>query len=85
MPLFDFPHKGIRPLFDGGACAGGCDCLKVCSAVESDFRFTRRNIVLDNRDERNQAEAWGPIWKIFEGYATDPEIRFIHGVLSNAA
>ena len=61
VKLRDFSEEGIRPVLEAGDCSGCSACVEVCPAVRSDFRA---------------GEEWGPIVEMWEGYASDPEIRF---------
>lgn len=70
--LMDFYGEGIRPVLDVGDC-GACDqCLRVCPMVETDFRRLRR----PSDSVAGLGEEWGPVLEIWEGYASDPGIRF---------
>lgn len=73
--LMDFVDEGIRPIVEGGSCGNCHDCLAVCPAVQTDFRRAEARppeTVATSRLEKD----WGPIVGIWEGHATDPEIRF---------
>jgi len=65
--LVDFLAEGIRPVVEAGDCGSCQKCLDVCPAVQSDFRGAGAD---------SFAKAWGPVVAIWEGHATDPEIRF---------
>ncbi len=71
--LFDFIHEGIRPVVEGD-CGHCPDCLAVCPAVQSDFR--RASSADGSPADVAFEKEWGPVTGIWEGYATDPEIRF---------
>ena len=64
--LRDFLEEGIRPVVESGDCSGCSVCVDVCPAAKSEFHAAT------NRAE----EEWGPIVEMWEGYASDPEIRF---------
>lgn len=59
--LLDFLEEGIRPVVEAGDCSGCSACVEVCPAVHSAFP---------------SPEEWGPIVEMWEGYASDSEIRF---------
>ncbi|MBE2216346.1 MAG: Coenzyme F420 hydrogenase/dehydrogenase, beta subunit C-terminal domain [Opitutaceae bacterium] len=66
ITLRDFTSEGIRPVVDEARCAGDCDCLKVCPAVQTTFPPARDTF----------EQEWGPVLEVWEGYAADPEVRF---------
>ena len=75
--MLDDPGEGLRPvLLD--AKAGDfkeSDCLAVCPAVQVDFG------ILESEPKHpgwtaDFGKEWGPIAKVWEGHASDPEIRF---------
>lgn len=74
LELFDVFSEGIRPVIKNPEACGDCsDCLKVCPGLETDFRLG----VTDEGPFGKKAIAeWGPILEIWEGHASDPEIRF---------
>ena len=67
--LVDFPAEGIRPVVEDGDCGSCRKCLDVCPAVQSDFR---------NNSPGGDVFTgqWGPVVAIWEGHATDPDVRF---------
>lgn len=72
--LMDFLEEGIRPIVEEG-CENCGDCLTVCPAVQTDFRQTGGKTA-DGAAAGRLEKDWGPIVGIWEGHATDPEIRF---------
>jgi coenzyme F420 hydrogenase subunit beta len=80
--MVDDPKEGLRPRLRAGADISteaakrkSRRCLAICPAVEVDFG------VLDSEPKHPEADAsfgkeWGPVAKVWEGHATDPEIRF---------
>ena len=74
VQLVDFLSEGIRPVVAPGSCGDCRQCLEVCPAVRSDFRLAG----LGTEPEPSDAftKEWGPVAGIWEGHATDPEIRF---------
>lgn len=76
VQLFDFLAEGIRPLVAEGDCKDCAQCLQVCPAVTSDFapaplNQSKSGSIIDEDFTLN----WGPVLEIWEGHATDPEIR----------
>jgi coenzyme F420 hydrogenase subunit beta len=72
--LMDFSHEGIRPVVNMADCGSCRKCLDVCPAVRSDFRANGAQTT--NVAPNSFRKEWGPIAAIWEGYATDPQIRF---------
>jgi coenzyme F420 hydrogenase subunit beta len=75
VQLFDFPAEGIRPVVAPGDCGSCRLCLEVCPAVQSDYRINGYDSGEATVGPSVSSE-WGPILGLWEGYATDPEIRF---------
>ncbi len=70
--LRDLMAEGIRPVLDTNGC-GSCDlCVRVCPGYET------TNPCFDEREGliTELERGWGPILEIWEGYASDAEIRF---------
>jgi coenzyme F420 hydrogenase subunit beta len=69
--LVDDLEEGIRPLVKAEDCASCTQCLEVCPAVENDRREinTRASAIAELRP------AFGPVLEVWEGHASDPEIR----------
>jgi len=70
ISLFDIPSQGIRPQVDHQKCAECSECLKVCPGI-SLSREKPTGLTVVELDK-----AWGPVLEVWEGYASDPEIRF---------
>jgi len=70
--LFDFSEEGIRPVIGEGDCSGCRACVDVCPGVEVTFPTPTGSGLGGAGFE----EEWGPVLEIWEGHATDPEIRF---------
>ena len=75
--MVDDPTEGLRPRLKAGRSAAdlASRCLPVCPAVHVDFGL------LDEEPDHPEltpdlAKEWGQIAKLWEGHATDPEIRF---------
>lgn len=81
IQLLDFPREGIRPVVKSAAACQDCrDCLDVCPAVRSDYRLSFASpSSATTAPAQRAADAlreWGPVTGIWEGHASDPEIRF---------
>jgi coenzyme F420 hydrogenase subunit beta len=71
IELVDVVSEGIRPLVANEQCNGCSDCLRVCPAYGTDHRplLEQSGLIAEIKS------AYGPALEIWEGYATDPEIR----------
>lgn len=71
IELVDVVSEGIRPLVLDEQCNGCRDCMQVCPAHENDHRplLEQSSLIPEIKP------AYGPALEIWEGYATDPEIR----------
>ena len=70
--LVDIVEEGIRPVVGSDDCASCVDCLKVCPGFESDHtEINRRTGVISEL-----TQSCGPVLELWEGHATDEEIRF---------
>ncbi len=70
ITLVDIPVRGIRPIADVDKCQKCSKCLQVCPAI---------GICHQNRNSDDIVElskAWGSVLEIWEGYASDSDIRF---------
>ena len=66
----DLDH-GIRPVIAGDTCVSCTECLQVCPAVENDHR----EINAQPNAIPELTPSFGPVLEIWEGHASDPEIR----------
>lgn len=69
--LFDVEQEGIRPRVVGDSCGADCECVSACPAFATDFRPPQGSPPGDPA-----LSDWGPVLEIWEGHASDPEIRF---------
>jgi coenzyme F420 hydrogenase subunit beta len=70
ITLIDVPARGIRPKVDSARCQHCGQCVKLCPGIELSHQpFNSETIPALRR-------AWGPVLEVWEGYATDPEIRY---------
>jgi coenzyme F420 hydrogenase subunit beta len=62
---------GIRPVVENDQCLSCTQCLEVCPSVENDHREinARENVI------QELVPSFGPVLEIWEGHASDPEIR----------
>ncbi len=72
IELVDIVDKGIRPVFHSNDCGECKECLKVCPGYEISHKPFKGGGPFINELQQE----WGPIIEMWEGYATDPEIRF---------
>ena len=69
--LVDVINDGIRPETDGSITCQNCKvCLAVCPGIEI------TNDTSDNQEIKELKAGWGTILEVYEGYATDRELRF---------
>jgi coenzyme F420 hydrogenase subunit beta len=69
--LVNIESVGIRPRFDS-ACASCTDCLSICPGY-----FVDGGLETGKPPKQTQADhEFGPALEIWEGHATDPEIRY---------
>lgn len=68
--LVDIVDLGIRPVVDSKKCKECGECIKVCPGAGIAHQPFNEQTIPELR------ESWGPILEVWEGYATDPEIRF---------
>lgn len=72
VELVNYLEEGIRPKVNGNACQNCHDCLSVCPASKTDFTQLYDRGQTPTPFEKE----WGRTLEVWEGYATDPEIRF---------
>ncbi len=71
VSLVNVLNQGIRPVFSG-ECANCTTCLSVCPGHFVDGNMAVRDCL----EESIQDPDVGPILEIWEGFASDPEIRY---------
>lgn len=72
VKLVDVIDSGIRPLVVGNSCSSCDECLKACPGLATSHN------PLDNDTKYIQAlrPGWGPVLEVWEGHASDPDIRY---------
>jgi coenzyme F420 hydrogenase subunit beta len=71
VTLVNIENVGIRPRFDSEDCASCTKCLPICPGYLVDREQSQNGSV-----SMAEAPDVGPALEIWEGYATDPEVRF---------
>ncbi len=70
--LCDILDDGIRPAIEKGVKCQECDaCVRVCPGYQVSHVFTK-----NDEGIKELRENWGPVLEIWEGYATDKDLRF---------
>jgi coenzyme F420 hydrogenase subunit beta len=74
VKIVNFVDQGLRPVLSEGACGSGqCrDCLDVCPGI--DVAHDKPGGPPAGIAEL--AQSWGPVLEVWEGFATDSEIRY---------
>jgi coenzyme F420 hydrogenase subunit beta len=70
ISLVDVLNRGIRPKVDPTKCKECGECILVCPGVGISHQPFNNQSIAELR------KSWGPVLEVWEGYATDPEIRF---------
>ena len=70
IQLLDIPDQGLRPIVDSAKCQKCGECIKVCPGIEISHQSFNSETIRELR------QAWGPILEVWEGFATDSEIRY---------
>ena len=72
VSLVNIEAVGIRPRFNTVQCASCTDCLPICPGYRVDG-----NLETGSLPKTSEADhEFGPSLEVWEGYASDPEIRF---------
>jgi len=71
LSLVDVEDEGLRPHRNRDRCAQCGTCLRVCPGISIDAPKASPEAIPRLREE------WGNVLEIWEGYAADPEIRFL--------
>lgn len=70
--LVNVENVGIRPTFQNDSCATCGDCLAVCPGYKVDSMLEAGALPKISEADHE----FGPALEIWEGYASDPEVRF---------
>ena len=70
ITLVDVFDQGIRPIVDSVRCQKCGGCVEVCPGIGISHQS------LNNRSVPELCCEWGPVMEVWEGYATDSQIRF---------
>lgn len=76
VELWDFFNEGIRPVLKDKNCGDCRDCLDVCPSVQTDFGYLYSSSENTGLGDTSFKQDWGQVLEVWEGHATDPEIRF---------
>lgn len=71
LTLADIETDGLRPKRDAGRCAQCGKCLEVCPGIAIDGPPMRPAAI------GSLFPVWGNVLEVWEGYAADPEIRYL--------
>jgi coenzyme F420 hydrogenase subunit beta len=70
--MTDIPNLGRRPVPLNHADAPSDSALSVCPGIQLSHDYDRTDSAL----LKDLEPCWGPVRKVYEGHAADPEIRF---------
>ena len=70
ITLVDVPDQGLRPRVNLAKCVECGKCVEVCAGVNVTHQKSYNGSI------RELALSWGPVLEVWEGHATDSEIRF---------
>jgi len=70
ITLVNVHDQGLRPVVDSAECRKCGGCIEVCPGIEISHR------AFDSRIIPELSREWGPVLEVWEGYATDSEIRY---------
>jgi len=70
IELVDIEDQGIRPIIAPLGCDDCGKCLEVCPGIEINHS------IFDDHTLPELRESWGPVLEVWEGYASDRQIRF---------
>lgn len=68
--LVNVIDQGLRPILNSSRCQNCGECVKVCPGAEISHQPFNSETIPQLR------RGWGPVLEVWQGYATDPEIRY---------
>lgn len=71
LELVDLLDEGLRPIITQGSCGSCTDCVDVCPGIGITHPPVRDDAGLIN----DLTESWGPVLEVWEGHASDAELR----------
>jgi len=71
IQLINLTHIGIRPIVDNSLCTNECNCLNYCPGYLVDTQ-----VIKESNEGADDNIYFGPTLEIWEGHASDPDIRF---------
>ncbi len=72
LRMVDVVNDGLRPEKTGGDCAGCTDCLTVCPGIDISKPSTRKEGHIESL-----FKSWGTVLQVWEGHATDRDLRYL--------
>lgn len=71
--LLDVEKDGIRPFVNASNCKACGTCLKVCPGIHNNVTW---NFSGNHPGQNDSFKRWGNVLEFWEGFASDPEVRF---------
>ena len=72
LSLLDIEGEGLRPVLSDDSCGSCNDCVSVCPGVGIDHKPAGRG----GEELINElAQSWGPVLEVWEGHASDGDLR----------
>jgi coenzyme F420 hydrogenase subunit beta len=74
LQLVNVLQEGLRPMIadhNSGSCGTCTDCLEVCPGIGISHAPVRGGAGVINQ----LTQSWGPVLEVWEGHASDPELR----------
>lgn len=70
LTLVDISNVGLRPVVDPSKCRQCGECVKVCPGIEISHEIFSSQVMQELSRE------WGPVLDVWEGSASDSDIRY---------